>query len=54
MRLAGLLERYGPDYPMTHLRQDLAGDCPQLHADAQLMDLCDAHFPELPAIMSAQ
>jgi hypothetical protein len=29
LRLAGLLERYGPDYPMTQLRRDLAGDCPE-------------------------
>jgi hypothetical protein len=53
LRLAGLLERYGADYPMPQLRRDLAGDCPRLRADTQMMDLCDAHFPELAAILNA-
>jgi hypothetical protein len=38
---------------MTELRRDLAGDCPRLRPDVQLMDVCDAHFPELAAILDA-
>ena len=51
VRLSSLVQRYGPDYPMTHLRLDLAADCPRLRPDTQMYDQCDAHFPKLSKIM---
>ncbi len=54
VRLSGLVAQYGADYPMTQLRRDLAGDCPRLRPGVRLMDLCDAHFPELPGIMQVK
>lgn len=48
--LARLVERLGPDFPMTDLGAELA-DCPNRAAPSH-GQRCDVYFPDLVAILN--
>ena len=50
--LARLVERLGPDFPMTDLGDRLA-NCPRRNL-AGIGERCDVYFPGLAKIMSAE
>jgi hypothetical protein len=49
LSVARLVREHGASFPMTELRQVLAGSCERLKA-GKLHDPCGCHFPELPAL----
>lgn len=49
LRVADLLARYGRDYPMTHLRHDLAGARPRLAPEHNWRTCATPTFPSCRA-----
>jgi hypothetical protein len=47
--VARLIERYGADAGMPDWKDAISADCP-LRAQPAGLDLCGAHFPDLPKV----
>jgi hypothetical protein len=50
--VARLIERHGVNAGLPDWRDSITADCPRRGKHGVVWDLCGAHFPDLPAVMS--